>query len=64
MIGNISNDGGGTITERGFVWSTNSNFSNPTTVLSSSTSYSFSAVLSTTSTNKGIRYYRAFAKKQ
>lgn len=62
LIGNISNDGGGAITERGFVWSTNSNFTNPTTVLSSSTSYSFSAVLSTTSTNKGIRYYRAFAK--
>ncbi len=60
--GTITSDGGGDIIERGFIWSTNPNFTTSTTVPVLGTSTTFSYILTTTLSNKGTRYYKAYAK--
>lgn len=62
ISGSITYDGGGNIIERGFIWSTSPNFTTSTTVPVSGTATTFSYNLTTTLSNKGTRYYKAYAK--
>jgi hypothetical protein len=61
LNGSISNNGGGTITEIGFEWSSSASFTSPSRGSVTPITTVFSANLTTT--NRGVlMYFRAYAK--
>jgi hypothetical protein len=61
LNGSISSDGGGTITEIGFEWSSSASFTSPSSGSVTPITTVFSANL-TTSSRGVVRYFRAYAK--